>query len=632
MSEKKGFAGFFLVAVLVFWVFHGFLSGANFKETELQKKMQQISKPEEILKLLEPWISSTDSPLSAKVHLEYAALAWKAAQELSDPRKLGFALKHLALANYRNNRFNEALDLYFQARKEFSSINDSYFVAVMNDEIGHMLNYCFSDYSRALLYYQDALAVYQQLNDAYRILKSITYIGDLYVKKGDYKNGARQFLKADKLSQQLPADVSIKLSKSARASVLINLSNLYLLTEETDKALTCIEQANQLYQELNRQDGHAMCLEQWGRYYLALNDQAAALSHFNDALALRTIEGDPLKIAVISQEIGYIKLQMALYPEAIDFFNQAMEIYQQRKNERGVAGCLLGLGKAYRLMQKPNLAETVLNKSIDICQKHACWDLLNENYKELALLYADLGLPEKAIASQNQSEKIEREKPRHQLPLSVLKIIEAHEKEKMNQQIRLLEKEQRRVVLINILLLLAAVISGVVILGYRRLLSLAILKFPFLKKYFSEDIWHYDRHSLKQPGLDSFKYKSSSLTPETAQFIITRLSELMEKEKIFLDNQLNLNSLAERMDINRSYLSQVFNLYMGRKFTDYINSYRLQEAQRILSTSNASALSVLEIGMQVGFNSKASFYKTFKKHTGQTPMEFARKNGKLLDD
>jgi ligand-binding sensor domain-containing protein/AraC-like DNA-binding protein len=105
---------------------------------------------------------------------------------------------------------------------------------------------------------------------------------------------------------------------------------------------------------------------------------------------------------------------------------------------------------------------------------------------------------------------------------------------------------------------------------------------------------------------------------------IKKLTRLMEVEKVYRDDKLSLPSLAEMISIRRHQLSLILNEYMKTNFNDYINSYRLEEAKRILESTDAGEETITGIAIAVGFHSQTSFYKSFKEYTGMTPNRYRK--------
>lgn len=121
------------------------------------------------------------------------------------------------------------------------------------------------------------------------------------------------------------------------------------------------------------------------------------------------------------------------------------------------------------------------------------------------------------------------------------------------------------------------------------------------------------------------KYKHSNLDRENAEIYKQRLLYLLEVEKVYLDENVTLPSLSRKLSISPRNLSQVINEQLNMNFCDLINVYRIEAAKRILSEPKQKNFSVMEIAFQVGFNSKASFYRAFRKHTGMTPSQYREK-------
>ena len=96
----------------------------------------------------------------------------------------------------------------------------------------------------------------------------------------------------------------------------------------------------------------------------------------------------------------------------------------------------------------------------------------------------------------------------------------------------------------------------------------------------------------------------------------------MIAEQLYLDPQLNLPQLAELLDTNTKYLSQVVNYHYGNNLQQFVNVYRIEEAKKRLLDPQYSNLTYFAIGQLCGFKNKSTFYKVFKKFTDYTPHEY----------
>lgn len=96
------------------------------------------------------------------------------------------------------------------------------------------------------------------------------------------------------------------------------------------------------------------------------------------------------------------------------------------------------------------------------------------------------------------------------------------------------------------------------------------------------------------------------------------------KHFIFLNfhQELSLETLANEVNINPNYLSELFSKYEGMGLTKYIKAYRIMQAQKKLKNSSYS---VQSISKQVGFNHYSYFCRTFREIVGMTPDAYRKK-------
>jgi AraC-like DNA-binding protein len=105
-----------------------------------------------------------------------------------------------------------------------------------------------------------------------------------------------------------------------------------------------------------------------------------------------------------------------------------------------------------------------------------------------------------------------------------------------------------------------------------------------------------------------------------------RLLRHMEIERPYLAPELTLGELATQLRTNTSWLSRVINAGCGQNFNDFINEYRVQEAERRLRDPQFRHYTLLAVALEAGFNSKSTFNRVFRKLRGVTPSEVARQS------
>ncbi len=157
----------------------------------------------------------------------------------------------------------------------------------------------------------------------------------------------------------------------------------------------------------------------------------------------------------------------------------------------------------------------------------------------------------------------------------------------------------------------------VFILGYYALAQPAIF-----------DKIHMMEKGLKdEPKLDKAeeKYKKTKLEGRQSERILDKIITHTTESKCFIDPDINLQKLADDLEIPTHYISQVINSRLNQNFFQFINHYRIEEVKSILIDPARSDSSILAIAFDSGFNTKSTFNATFKQFTGMTPSQY-RKN------
>jgi len=130
-------------------------------------------------------------------------------------------------------------------------------------------------------------------------------------------------------------------------------------------------------------------------------------------------------------------------------------------------------------------------------------------------------------------------------------------------------------------------------------------------------ISHTKLQIVENSTLEEYK---ESITTDNLYF--QKLELLCKEQHIYTDSTLNREKVAEKLGISAGYVSQIVNTVTGDNFANYINQYRVEAVKEMISNSEYENYNLLTMGLESGFTSKTTFYKTFKKVTGQTPNEY----------
>jgi AraC-like DNA-binding protein len=117
--------------------------------------------------------------------------------------------------------------------------------------------------------------------------------------------------------------------------------------------------------------------------------------------------------------------------------------------------------------------------------------------------------------------------------------------------------------------------------------------------------------------LETERYANKKIDNEQAITLTDKLRKFIIDQESYKNPDLKLNDLAKAINISGHQLSQLLNDNLGQSFAVYINEYRIIRACELIT--NDKGIKLEEIGYEVGFNSKSTFYTAFKKHRGTTP-------------
>ncbi len=122
------------------------------------------------------------------------------------------------------------------------------------------------------------------------------------------------------------------------------------------------------------------------------------------------------------------------------------------------------------------------------------------------------------------------------------------------------------------------------------------------------------------------KYKTSTLSDTEQQLIFEKLIQLFEEKKIYQEPKLQLSDVADTLKVSSHILSQTINATTGKHFYDFVNSYRVRHLQKLLEDPSQQKFTILSLGFESGFNSKASLNRVFRQDTGLSPSEYSARH------
>lgn len=121
---------------------------------------------------------------------------------------------------------------------------------------------------------------------------------------------------------------------------------------------------------------------------------------------------------------------------------------------------------------------------------------------------------------------------------------------------------------------------------------------------------------------DKLKYENAELSESQLKIFHHQLTQLMLTEKCYQTPEITLSDIAQKLQIHPNTLSQVINRVEQKNFFDYINGLRVEEFKKRIANAEHLQFTMLSVAYDCGFNSKTSFNRNFKNHTGIAPSVY----------
>lgn len=133
-----------------------------------------------------------------------------------------------------------------------------------------------------------------------------------------------------------------------------------------------------------------------------------------------------------------------------------------------------------------------------------------------------------------------------------------------------------------------------------------------------------DQSEEPATSVQAGKYSRVRIDEAECAEIVGRMKAYIEEKRPYINPDLKMSDIAEVLHLSSSRLSQVFSLYLGENYYEFINGYRLREFKRLIAEGAYNKYTLTALSEQCGFK-KSSFFSTFRRVEGMTPTEYLKK-------
>lgn len=427
------------------------------------------------------------------------------------------------------------------------------------------------DYYSALYYYISGYELIRSTGDIKGQLVFLCNIVNLFYVRSD-NQGMRYARTAYELASK---DDSFTL---VHEYPYMSMAQMYYLSDSMDRARAFLDTTETMALKSSHTDLYSSMYLLKADLTLATDmDTAAAVDCYDKAL-LYTSESEPGINSLIYLHYGALCEQTGDYRKALSLYKQGLDISDEYYNLEFRGELLMHIADLYAAMGQDAKAISYYLELSRFTRKYNSREKDN-GFSNMLVSYLDMG----------------------------------YRNEISQQQLALMKVRKERTVLFAVIIIVF-ILSGSLLLLYLR-------KIQWYKTLVAQH-----QSYLKQINAETADYQqdqASSQTDDKLKELFIRIEQTMRKEKFFKLKNITLDTLAQKLSSNRSYVSKAINTFAGVSFYQYVNSYRIREAANIISSPD-NDIPFKQLADELGYNSVSVFGQAFKKETGCTP-NFYRK-------
>lgn len=135
-------------------------------------------------------------------------------------------------------------------------------------------------------------------------------------------------------------------------------------------------------------------------------------------------------------------------------------------------------------------------------------------------------------------------------------------------------------------------------------------------------IFYYSASYAQKLTLTKSSKNKNTQANDNLEQMIESIMQGIKQQKLYLNQSINIEQFSDKINLPQRDVSFAINRAFNTNFFEFINSYRIEEAKSYLSNKQYDNMTIMDILLESGFNSKSSFQRFFKRLVGMSPSEF----------
>jgi len=449
-----------------------------------------------------------------------------------------------------------------------------------------------------------------------RVIKALNNSAVLYTNMCDYRSAYKFLIDALLLSEKYNI-------LSERAEIYNNLGNIYAQFRRYDIAKPYYFKALNLCQD---SANIAAALSNLSFIEQKSGNIDSAFLYLNNAIQIKRSHNSK-HLGSALNNMASLYQQTKQYDSAAYYFQLSLDKSRNNHQPELEAQTLYDLSNLFVEVNKPDSVVYYIELSGAIAAKNNFLGILAENYLALSKIEETKGNTRSALRHLKQYIELKDSIFNTNIFSDINQLQRLYEVSKTNQQIEQLVIEQQikkrtiyyqKILWFTTLSVLLLVSSGLLFIYFQKRALNKAYKVLFEKNLEIIDFQKNSSETYRK------KNKNKALTDSKQSELLDKILILMEDTSIICNTDFSIDKLAKLVNSNQNYVSQAINNTLKKNFRSLLNSYRIQEAQKLFSTPDNSKYTIEFVSLQVGFQSRAAFINAFKEVTGVTPIFYLK--------
>lgn len=431
----------------------------------------------------------------------------------------------------------------------------------------------------------------------------------LYLKDQYHK----AFLYAGHIAERLKAIPDTYLEE--KKNLWYEIGRIYFDFHDYEHAVPCLKAAlldeapSRYYSYFNLQARNAL-----GLYYREIGQLDSADYYFRSMLESKDrVKMRPMYDCIALSNLAANYRRRGLFHEALQLHQAALPTSLKEGDHSFTSGIYVGLAECYLETGDPVRCKAMIDSALYHIEQWP-WVMLYRScdlYPVMARYYSSIGDNKRSMDYMDSTTvSNQREEQRFSGLLVLRANQELFESERARKEVQLNAFRRISVAL--------GWITGVVFI------TLLVVLYLYRKK----------QKAYREMAASSREWAEQVPTvvppaeADTADVaLVDSLNHLIDTEKIYLDSEIDLENIAQRLGVHRNMISKAVNTVCGKPFSAYINEFRVRNAILLLSDPANDHLTLETIAFDSGFSSRTTFYRVFKAQTGLNATKYRRNRG-----